>query len=433
MQLEESSALLQGCIAYLAVGIGDLPYAPHEGIYMKIHLNDVFIREVAVSGTRAKVYHDTELMGFGLQVTNKGSKSFVITYRDASGRQRQEKISEPGLITTTAARTTAFSRLELIKAEKDKLGLRTRAVKTCPTVSSYFYGTYLPVVRMNIATHETTAANFRNHIEPILGRYRLDEVGIEEVASFVEHLRKKEVWAGKFKKTAGRKLSERSIERIIINLRHIFSQAIDAEKYPIRKNPVRHVKIDHEKTLKGRFLSPEELQALARAASGSKNKSLFNMIKVIAGTGLRKSNVTHMRWDWVKFDTAEVAIPKDCDKVGKGFKIALAAPVLELLRSMHSCRTQDEWVFPSPVTGKPYACIRESWLVACKRAGLGLVRVHDLRHSFASIMLESGASLEDVRVALNHSNIATTTIYLHTTTARQSEMANAAVNRMGVF
>ncbi|NLZ11020.1 MAG: tyrosine-type recombinase/integrase [Alcaligenaceae bacterium] len=95
--------------------------------------------------------------------------------------------------------------------------------------------------------------------------------------------------------------------------------------------------------------------------------------------------------------------------------------------------SDSDWVFPNPKTGKPYHSCRNAWVSACEKAGLAGLRMHDMRHTFASMMLDNGADIVDVQQALAHTQLKTTAVYLHLTEARKRLHANATSQATGLF
>ena len=120
------------------------------------------------------------------------------------------------------------------------------------------------------------------------------------------------------------------------------------------------------------------------------------------------------------------------DKAKKGFVLHLAAGVVDLLR-LRQEEADSEWVFPNPKTGKPYHSCYNAWDTIRRKAGMPNLRMHDLRHTFASMMLDSGADIVDVQHALAHTQLKTTAVYLHLTEARKRTYANAAAQATGIF
>jgi len=126
-------------------------------------------------------------------------------------------------------------------------------------------------------------------------------------------------------------------------------------------------------------------------------------------TGGRRNEITQAKWEYVNWERRTLLVP--LSKSGKPRAIALNGPALALLRAIP--RTDNPYIFPSPVNGKPSASLFFPWDRIRKRAGLKDVRLHDLRHSYASFLVNQGISLYVVQGLLGHAHSRTTQRYAH--------------------
>lgn len=399
---------------------------------MKFHIAERALNTLVVPlGKKWVSVHDTEQTGFAAVKTATGAGNYFISYRDEEGTKKQEKIACVGAVSAQAARAIARARIETIQRTK---GGRTRARRPgCPTTSDFFNKTYLPIVQANSRSHETHASIFRNHVQDAFGSKRLDEISEEDILNFKKHLESKLVADGKWAKQATNTLSEGTVTRILILVRHLFDVAIRDKAVPVTHNPTYVVQLKTNRTMKGRFLTPEQLRRLLEAAKMSLNSDLVDIIPVMGGTGLRRENVLAMEWAWMDWEAGTLTVPAASDKAKKGFTIHLCKGVLAILARRKSESISSRWVFPNPKTELPYHSCREAWVMTCTRAGLEGLRMHDLRHTYASMMLESGADIIDVKNALAHTQLKTTEVYLHLRDARKRETANAAAQATGLF
>ena len=155
----------------------------------------------------------------------------------------------------------------------------------------------------------------------------------------------------------------------------------------------------------------------------SESPYLQYIIPFLLLTGARKSEALQARWEFIDFEARRWMIP--LTKNGKPRHVPLsngAITVLLATRQLHEkLGITSPWLFPSPATHKPYTSIYYPWHVARKKAGLTDVRIHDLRHSFASALVNRGMTLYDVKEVLGHSNIVTTQRYAHLSQQRLQE------------
>jgi integrase len=127
-------------------------------------------------------------------------------------------------------------------------------------------------------------------------------------------------------------------------------------------------------------------------------------------TGARRNEITQAKWEHVDWQRRTLLVP--VSKSGKPRTIALNGAAIALLRSVSRVQSS-EHVFPSPFTGHPFASLFYPWDRIRRRAGLTDVRLHDLRHSFASFLVNYGVSLYVVQGLLGHSQIRMTQRYAH--------------------
>lgn len=183
-----------------------------------------------------------------------------------------------------------------------------------------------------------------------------------------------------------------------------------------------------------RYLTKHEVQRLLALARET-DPELCDFITLLSLTGMRRANVLRMRWAWVDLERGTVTVPAEEDKARVGFVKHLNAPALAILKrrfdALASGQNTSQWVFVNPKTGKPYHSRRCAWETLRAKAGLPELRFHDLRHTFASMMLDSGSDIVDVQQALGHTQLKTTAVYLHLTEGRQKSTANAAATAMG--
>ena len=153
-------------------------------------------------------------------------------------------------------------------------------------------------------------------------------------------------------------------------------------------------------------LSREKLDKLYKAimAKGRRSASA-NAIKLLVWTGARRGEVLGARWSEFDLKHGFWMRPAERLKQKKTSTIPLNDLALELLRGMHASNGKSEWLFPSPrkkVVG-PQHTLQTFWRDACKRAGIEKLRLHDLRHVFASVMLEQGEPIAAIAPLLGHS------------------------------
>jgi Site-specific recombinase XerD len=398
---------------------------------MKLHITEKAVKEIIVpEGTKHVLIFDTEQVGFAVQKTGTGNMSYIVMYRNELKKQRQEKLGKVGEISANAARALARARVASI--EEQKKGLPRGRPMVAPTMDEFFFKTFLPKVKLQSRSYETHASIYRNHVQAVFGARRLNEVDGDEIVAYAGMLHEKSVSGGRWAKTCTKRLAEGTVKRILILVRHIFNEAIRDKANHVTENPTHAIQLTTVRKIVGKFLTRRQLTALLKAAEQSDNTDLPEIIKVMGATGLRRENVLAMRWEWFDSERATLSVPAEADKAKKGFVLHLSSGVLEILRQRLD-ESDSEWVFPNPKTGQPYHSCRNAWVTARERAGLPGLRMHDLRHTYASMMLDSGSDIVDVQQALGHTQLKTTAGYPHLTEGRKRQNANAAASATGLF
>ena len=228
-------------------------------------------------------------------------------------------------------------------------------------------------------------------------------------------------------------LAPATCNRMVILLRFLFNLARKQWKLPgITHNPASEViqfKVNNQQQT---FLRPEQLSELLNATQQcQQNPFLPFIIALLALSGVRKRNILDAKWCEFDFTRQVWLIPET--KSGKSQSIPLSTEMNEVLQQLPS-QTESEFLFPSPITGKPFRSIYYSWNTARKKAGLSTVRIHDLRHTFASLLINRGHSLYVVQKALGHHSPNVTMRYAHLAdeTLRQANMDVGSLVKTGI-
>lgn len=378
----------------------------------KFNLTKAIVTQSTCPDGQAKAdFFDTECKGLMLEVRPTGRKTFYLRYTDQRGRQRQYRI---GLASDLS--------LELVRKEAQKLRTRIalgddpfeakRALAQTPTVADFIHNRYLPFVQGYKRSWACDRGLLKNHIEPRWGRRFMDQVSKSDVVALMSEHRKTH--------------APGSCNRLLILLRYVFSLAKKWEIAGVKVNPTEGIPLMKEDNKKERFLSAEEAERLFGQLKKSDNLMLQFIIPMLILTGARKREVLDARWEDFNFERRSWRIPYT--KVGRPRHVPLADGVLKLLAAVP--RFDCPWAFPNPKTGKPFENIFSAWNTARKAVGLGDVRIHDLRHSYASFLVNAGRTLYEVQHLLGHTQVKTTQRYAHLSHDTLLAAANAATRAL---
>ena len=371
-------------------------------------LTPSFVRSVCCSAGKVDFF-DIILKGFMLEVRASGGKTYYQRYTDERGRERQFKIGPADVLTLQQARHKA----KQIKAEPilggDPQGAR-RLGRSIPTLRSFVDEQYLPFVKGYKRSWKTDETVLRIHIIPELDRYFLDEVRPEFIVALTNKMRREAYAPG----TAG---------RIIVILRYIFNLAIKWKVVAPGTNPASGIPVPVD-VQRSRYLSREEAARLLASIRADENQIAAKAIMLLFLTGARRNEVTQALWSYIDWQQRTLFVPRS--KNGHPRYIQLNSSAIDLLKSV-SKTNGNPYIFPAPTTGRPMPHLFFPWDRIRIRAGLQDFRLHDLRHSFASFVINSRDDLYEVQKLLGHSNPRSTQRYAHLSREKLAQAAEVMV------
>jgi integrase len=357
---------------------------------------------------RKRRVYDTRITGFCVEGRRTGTKTFILRYSDARRRRREVVIGRHGDITADQARKRAAERRAEIALGGDPAGERER-LRGVPTLAAFATDRYLPHARDTTRSSDDYEAMLRLRILPALGRLHLDEVTAARVASF----RRGPIDAG---------LSSGRVNRHLAVLRRMFNLALKWGLYQ-GANPAQSPGMLREQP-REIFLAGPQLRALMAALADESDRAAAGAITLLALTGARRSEVLRARWQHVDLKRGLLTVP--LAKSGRHRHVVLSGAAIGVLLLQPRVLGR-EFVFASPrLPGRPIQGVRAAWARAKAAAGLPAeTRLHDLRHTFASLCVNGSVLLYEVSKLLGHSSQATTARYAHLRDDRLLAAANA--------
>lgn len=338
---------------------------------------------------------DDELRGFGLRLSPKGKKTFVVQYR--MGRRCQRvSLGGFGLLTVEQARTGAKILLGDIASGKNP-ALTQRKNRQSPTLEEV-YQRFLKEhinVRLKPLTQVSYSHAMRKYVLPVLGTRTVIDIRSDDVSALHLNLKHIPIQAN----------------RVMCVLSKLFSLC---EEWGLRdqgSNPCQYVK-HYKENGNARFLDKAEIARLWEALEVIKMQNVIspyaiNAVKLLILTGCRLSEIRTLKWSYIRGNHVEFPDTKT------GYKrIPLNVDAMAVLGEIPRL-VDNDYVICGKKKGHHIVNLQSSWLRIRAKAGLDDVRIHDLRHTFASQAIMGGMSLAVVSKLLGHSKIGTTMRYAH--------------------
>jgi integrase len=343
---------------------------------------------------------DPELPGFGLKVTPTGRKVYLVQFRlgGRKGRTRRVTIGQHGQITPTCARDEAKRLLGEVAARRDPAAERDRAKadKSVAAVFDHFMDEHVrPKLKASTAQGYQRVA--RLYVLPSLGRHSIGEIKRPDIARLHHEMRSKPYQANS----------------TLAMLSKLFAWAEQHGLRPDGSNPCRHI-AKYPEGRRERFLSQAEFGRLGDALREAEHEEtcspwVIAAIRLLAFTGARRNEILTLRWEHVSDQHQRLLLLES--KTGrKG--IPLNPPALAVLNDIPRL-VGNPYVICGERPGRHLVNLEKPWRRIRAAAKLDDVRLHDLRHSFASVAASGGQSLVIIGKMLSHSQPATTARYAH--------------------
>jgi integrase len=390
-----------------------------------IHLTDRVIRALPSPNRGAVITYDADVAGFGIRVTANAVRSFVLNYV-VHGRERRMTIGRFPTWSATAAREQAKSLRRKIDGGIDPLDEQAaqteaaEAARAAPTLQDLFdryAAEHLPRKAPRSAADDRSM--WQKLVLPRLSSMKVAEVSPADIDALHAAV------------SAAHPIRA---NRVVEVVRKAFSLA---NRWGWRAdNPAAGVHRNREAP-RARYLSPPELLRLSEALSSHPERVSANAIRLLMLTGARRSEVLNARWEMFDLEGGVWVKPSAHTKQRREHRVPLSRPAVELLRQIKASSV-GPYIFAGP-RGKPLTDLKRTWLTVCRRAGLAelvptrnrrgqvlvgeggqpilaprpTVRLHDLRHTYASVLASQGLSLHIIGALLGHTQPQTTARYAH--------------------
>jgi integrase len=359
-------------------------------------LTENLLRKLPTPETGNRIAYDDDVKGFGCRVTAAGGRAFILNYRrKLDGRERRYTIGNHPDWSVTAAREEAKRLKRLVDGGSDPVGEQedNLAAPTVADLCARFETDYLP--RRRPLTQRDYRQQIATDILPVLGKTKVAAVTFADVDAL------------------HRKISKRApthANRVLALLSRMFTMAMRWGMRP--DNPCKNVERNAE-SKRQRYACTAELARLSAALAELPDQGAANAVRLLLLTGARRGETLAAKWSDFDLDSGVWTKPASTTKQEKTHIIPLSDAARELLGKMRD-EADDSAVYLFPARRTPHRLeINYAWAELRKAANIPDVRLHDLRHTFASVLASAGLSLPVIGALLGHATPVTTARYSH--------------------
>lgn len=349
---------------------------------------------------------DDELKGFGLRVYPSGRKMYLAQFR-AGGRLRRVNIGLHGAVTPDLARTEAMKHLSQVRLGADPAGDRDRR-KASPTMKEF--GQRFLDEHVALHCKPSTQSEYKRSVElfinPKLGSHRIIDITRADVVEMHQSMKDTPYQANR---TLG-------VLSVMFTVAHTWGVRTDGV------NPCWKVK-RYKEVKRERYLTADELARLGKVLRETNaEREAAYCIQLLLLTGCRLSEIQKLKWEYVDLKAGLLRLP---DSKSGAKLVAIGQAAVEVFKTIPRLKN-NPFVITGTIEGQHLTDMQKPWRRLRKRAGLDDLRIHDLRHSFASDALQLGEDLTMIGRLLGHTQVQTTARYAHLKT----DPIRAAANKV---
>jgi integrase len=375
-----------------------------------LRLTEAIVEALKRDG-RDRFVFDARQPGFAIRITPSGTKIFT-AQGYVNGRKRRVTVGYYPNVSVAQARELALQALadmrrgnDPITERKTRLTAAKALEMTIAQLADKWLADYV-TPKLKPHTQRDYRQLLRQHILPALGQLSVAHIGRDDVVRL--HVAMEEI--------------PRRANYALATLRALLNFAVELGLRPPGSNPARGIK-PYRENKRERFLTEAEITKAADAITAAEQAGTIGPfgaagLRLCLFTGARSGEIAAIEWSHVDWQRRLIRLPDS--KTNEPRTIHLSEPALEILRGVSRI---SQFVIAGAKPNEPYTNLRRAWIVTRIRAGLNDVRLHDLRHSFASLAAGKGVSLQTIGKLLGHRDPQTTARYSHLATD-----AVAAVN-----
>lgn len=358
---------------------------------------------------------DSETKGLYCEsrATSPGVGTYYLRYKDEGGTTRHLRLGTTADISLAQARKFAADKKAEIRQGANP-SMERKQEKQIPTLTQFVIEQYLPFKKSRNRSYKTDVQRFNCRILPAMGEQRLDRITTKALIDFHSELR--EVHG----------LAPATADLHLKLIRHALNKGVAWNI--IEKNVAARIELYNCDNLVERIMDETQLQRLLLVLSTHPNRPACRIAMFLLGTGCRLNEALCAEWSQIDWTQKVWRIPALNSKSKRMRPVPLNESAMDILEQVKS--DNDRWVFFNPDTGTHFKTLHNAWYDIRIQAGMPWLRLHDLRHTYASLLVNSGRTLYEVQSLLGHSDSKVTQRYAHMNTETLLDASEVASRRI---
>lgn len=391
---------------------------------VKLTVDFIATKLICPDGKPRLEYCDSDLPGLYIEcrATSQRHGTYYLRYKDSTGKTCHHRIGTTAGISLMEARKAAKTLKAEIALGANPKAESTAAVVKVLTFTAFFDDHYLPYVKPRKRSWASDESLYRNYLKDEFGTQPLDQITRQQI----------QLWHTKLR--LEKKLAPATANHGVKLLKHALNLAMDWNM--LAANPATKVPLFAEDNRVENYLDEDQLQRLLTVLRAPESpRSVCQIALFLLSTGARLNEALSAQWEHIDRQTRVWRIPAAVSKSGRVRVIPLNDSALDVLSQLETEGKYEHLFVNHRIstktglqvgTGKPYTSIMRVFRRLTIKAGVPFLRIHDLRHQYASFLVNAGRTLYEVQQILGHSDPSVTQRYAHLSTKSLQDAANSA-------
>ncbi|MDP1930033.1 MAG: tyrosine-type recombinase/integrase [Gammaproteobacteria bacterium] len=358
---------------------------------------------------------DSEVKGLYVEAraTSPSLSSYYLRYKDEGGKTRHLRLGNTDTLSLSQARMLAADKKSEIRQGSNP-SLDRKQQKQIPTFKQFVVEQYAPYCKVRKRSWHTDELRFNQRLFPEFGDTRMDRITTKQLIDFHSELREVH------------QLAPATADHFIKLVRHLYNMAI--KWGVIDRNPAARISLFNADNRVENIMDETQLRKLLLVLNTHPNRRACRIAMFLLATGCRMNEALTASWDQIDWEQKVWRVPALNSKSKRMRPVPLNESAIDILQQVREEHPQ--WVFYNPDTDTHFKTLHNGWYMIREAAGMPWLRIHDLRHTYASMIINSGRTLYEVQSLLGHSTPQVTQRYAHMNTQTLLNASEVASQRI---